>query len=297
VRIEARGVCKRFGAVLALDDVSFEVTAGRRVALVGPNGSGKSTLNRAMMGLVACQGTVLLDGHSPFRERMAIARRIAYVPQTAPQIATPLGELLDALARVRGIERARIERMARALELDAHALALRPFRSLSGGTKQKILVALAFASGASLLLLDEPTGSLDARARERFFELFASLPAETTLLLCSHRLDEIRPLVDHVLLLQEGRLAYDGEAAAFLARCALSILEVRVDGREAEDWLLARAFRRSPAGVWQRTVDHAEKMKLLAELPSALGARLRNVNARDLEGLDLAPSPAGGAHD
>jgi ABC-type multidrug transport system ATPase subunit len=293
VRIEARGVRKRFGRVLALDDVSFEVAAGRRVALVGPNGSGKSTLNRVLMGLVACQGSVRLDGHSPFRERVAIARRMAYVPQIAPQIATPLGELLGALARVRGIERAAIERMAEAFELDARAVARLPFRSLSGGMKQKLLIALAFASGASLLLLDEPTGSLDARGRERFFELFASLPTETTLVLCSHRLDEIRPLVDHVLLLQEGRLAYDGEAAAFLARCALSALEVWVEGAEAEAWLRARGFRRSPAGVWQRTVEHAEKMKLLPELSRELGPRLRNVNTRDLEGLDLPPPPGG----
>jgi len=297
VRIEARGIRKRFGRVLALDDVSFQVAAGRRVALVGPNGSGKSTLNRVLMGLVACEGEVRLDGHSPFRDRVAIARQMAYVPQIAPQIAAPVGELLDALARVRGIERATIERMADAFELDARAVSRRPFRSLSGGMKQKLLIALAFASGASLLLLDEPTGSLDARARERFFELFAALPPQTTLLLCSHRLDEIRPLVDDVLLLQEGRLAYDGEAGAFLARCALSALEVWVEGVEAEAWLRARGFRRSPAGVWQRTVEHAEKMKLLPELSRELGPRLRNVNARDLEGLDLPASPPGGTHE
>ena len=297
MRIEARGIRKRFGRVLALDDVSFQVAAGRRVALVGPNGSGKSTLNRVLMGLVACEGEVRLDGHSPFRDRVAIARQMAYVPQIAPQIAAPVGELLDALARVRGIERATIERMADAFELDARAVSRRPFRSLSGGMKQKLLIALAFASGASLLLLDEPTGSLDARARERFFELFAALPPQTTLLLCSHRLDEIRPLVDDVLLLQEGRLAYDGEAGAFLARCALSALEVWVEGVEAEAWLRARGFRRSPAGVWQRTVEHAEKMKLLPELSRELGPRLRNVNARDLEGLDLPASPPGGTHE
>ncbi len=295
MRIEARGIRKRFGRVLALDEIRFEVAAGRRVALVGPNGSGKSTLNRVLMGLVSCEGEVLLDGRSPFRERVSIARRMAYVPQIAPQIAAPVGELLDALARVRGIERSAIERMAGAFELDVSAVARRPFRSLSGGMKQKLLIALAFASGASLLLLDEPTGSLDARARERFFDLFTALPRDTTLLLCSHRLDEIRPLVDHVLLLQEGRLAYDGDAGAFLARCALSALEVWVEGAEAEAWLLARGFRRSPAGVWQRTVEHAEKMKLLPELSRELGPRLRNVNARDLEGLDLPPPP-GPAH-
>jgi ABC-type multidrug transport system ATPase subunit len=138
------------------------------------------------------------------------------------------------------------------------------------------------------LILDEPTGSLDARTRERVFELFEGVATSATLVLCSHRLDEIRPLVDRVLLLDEGRVAYDGPARAFLERSALATIEVWVDGDgEAAAWLAARGFRRSPAGMWRRTLDHAEKMKLLSEITRELGPRLRNVSARDLEGLDL----------
>ena len=155
----------------------------------------------------------------------------------------------------------------------------------------------SFASRASLLILDEPTGSLDARARERFFALFEAVAPETTLLLCSHRLDEIRPLVDHVLLLEEGRLAYDGPAREFLARSALATVDVWVDGEEAEAWLAARGFRRSPAGVWRRTLDPAEKMKLMPELLRELGPRVLNVNARDLEALELASHARGHGDD
>jgi ABC-2 type transport system ATP-binding protein len=297
VRIEARGVGKRFGRVTALDSVSFDVRAGARIALLGPNGSGKSTLLRAAMGLVACEGELLLDGRSAFRERVAVARRLAYVPQSAPKLAAPVRELLSAIARVRDLGAGAVPRAAEALGLDLAPLARLPFRSLSGGTQQKLLLALAFACEASLLVLDEPTGSLDAPARDRFHELVSGLDPRTTLLLCSHRLDEVRPLVDHVLFLSEGRLAYDGPAPEFLASRTTSLIEAWADGRAAEAALAARGFRRTPAGAWVRSASHAEKMKLLEELPPLLGPALRNLCARDLESLDGALPPAGAALD
>jgi ABC-type multidrug transport system ATPase subunit len=286
VRIEVQRVSKRFGAVTALSDVTFCIEPGRRVALIGPNGSGKSTLNRILMGLLTCEGEVRIDGHSPFRDRVEIARGLAYVPQAPPQLGARVDELVAAVTRVRAIERREVERVAAALELDLREQGGHPFRTLSGGMKQKFLIALAFSSGASLLLLDEPTGSLDADARERFFGLFDELDPLTTLILCSHRLEEIRPLVDHVLFLEDGRLVYDGAAASFLDRCTVSVLEVWAD-ESAARWLSSRGFHPTPAGVWVRNATHAEKMKLLQELAAELGSSLRNVNARDLERLDL----------
>jgi ABC-type multidrug transport system ATPase subunit len=287
VRIEARDVVKRFGRLAALDGVSFEIAPRSRVALAGPNGSGKSTLNRILMGLLACGGAVRLDGRCPFRERVAVARRMAYVPQIAPQLGAPVGEVLAAVAGVRALDPGHVARLAAAFDLDLGALAEAPFRSLSGGTKQKLLITLAFASDARLLILDEPTGSLDARARERFFELLDAFAPEATLVLCSHRLDEIRPLVDHVLLLHEGRVRYDGPADAFLAERALAAVDVWADGEAAGTWLAARGFRRSASGAWRRTATQAEKLTLLAELGRELGPALRNVNARDLETVEL----------
>jgi ABC-2 type transport system ATP-binding protein len=287
VRIEVHDAHKRFGPVHALAGVTFEVESGRRVALVGPNGSGKSTLNRILMGLVGCAGQVRIDGRCPFGERVAVARRMAYVPQAAPQLGAPVGEMLAAIARVRDLPHERIEHTARAFDLDLPALARRPFRSLSGGTKQKLLIALALAAEAALLILDEPTGSLDARARERFFELFEALPQTVTLVLCSHRLDEIRPLVGHVLQLHEGRVAYDGPADAFLARSGLAAIDVWAEGAEAAEWLARRGFRRGVGGAWHRTVESAAKVPLLTEAAAALGPRLRNLNARDLEAIEL----------
>jgi ABC-2 type transport system ATP-binding protein len=296
LRIEASHVSKRFDRVVALDDVSFTIPAGRRVALVGPNGSGKSTLNRVVMGLVASAGALRLDGRDPLRERVALAQRLAYVPQIAPQLAAPVGELVGAVARVRGLSIACVEDAVRALDLDLALLAPRPFRSLSGGTKQKLLIALAFAAPVALLVLDEPTGSLDARARERFFALFQRRSADATLLLCSHRLEEIRPLVDDVLVLNEGRLAWQGPVERFLADCGVAQLEVWADGEAAAAWLADQGFRRTARGPWLRMASAAEKMRLLTSIPVALGPALRNLNARDLEAIEL-PHDAGGMLD
>jgi ABC-type multidrug transport system ATPase subunit len=288
-------VGKRFGRVDALREVSFDVMPGQRVALVGPNGSGKSTLNRILMGLLAFEGEVRLDGRSPFRERTAVAQRMAYVPQVAPRLGARVEELLAAVGRVRRFPPEAVARAARALELDLDALASRPFRALSGGTKQKLLIALAFAARAGLLIFDEPTGSLDARARERFFDLCEAIEPGTTVLLCSHRLDEVRPLVDHVLFLVEGQLAWAGSAEAFLGSCARSVLEVWAEGESASGWLRAHGFRPTPAGSWRLETTQGVKMKLLPELWTRCGGALRNVVVRDLERLELDGVEAGGA--
>ncbi len=216
MRIELRNVQKRFGNVTALRGVSLEVPQGARVGLVGPNGSGKSTLLRALMGLVACEGDVLLDGRSPFERRDEVARRLAYVPQFAPQWGAPVGELVGAVCALRELRPEAVRALAARMELDLAALEGRPFRELSGGMKQKLLIALALATGASLFILDEPTASLDARARQRFFELLDETAGGATRVFCSHRIDEVRGLVDRIVVLHDGVVAYDGAAAAYV---------------------------------------------------------------------------------
>jgi len=219
VRVVAEDLSRRFGDFLALDGASFDLPAGSRVALVGPNGSGKSTLNRILMGLLRYEGRVALDGEAP--GGVAQARRIAYVPQTAPSFAVPVAELVRAVARMRGITVEPVARIAARLDLDLEPIADRPFRGLSGGMRQKLLVALALAPRASLLILDEPTGSLDRESRARFLPILDEQAGDATILFCSHRFDDVRGRVDRVLELVDGRVAYDGAAGAYPARDGL----------------------------------------------------------------------------
>jgi ABC-type multidrug transport system ATPase subunit len=293
VQIEVRGLHKRFGAVEALRDVSFEVASGRRVAIVGPNGSGKSTLNRVLLGLLSYRGEVRIGGREAFAERRSIAMHTAYVPQLAPPLAVPVGEWVRLVTELRGLDPAHVEKTAARVGLALPALAERPVRALSGGMRQKLLIALALAGRSSLLILDEPTGSLDARSRERVLSLVDELPRDTTLVLCSHRLSEIRALVDEVIALSDGSLLSQGPVASFLDASLVSVIEVSA-AAGGEAWLAANGFRRGAGGWWKRAVTHDDKLALLARMPEALRGELRDVAVREAESLSLTePDDAG----
>lgn len=215
MKIDIVQASKRFGKVVALDGVTSSIPSGSRLALVGPNGSGKSTLIRALLGLIDCEGSLLLDGQAPYASRLALAQQLAYVPQVAPAVSATTDELVHVVSITRGLPIADIAASAAVFKLGLSAIAKRPFRQLSGGMKQKLLLAIAFACKPKLLVMDEPTASLDEAARRTFFEMCRALPKETTIVLCSHRLEEISLLAQHVLALADGRVAFDGAASAF----------------------------------------------------------------------------------
>jgi ABC-2 type transport system ATP-binding protein len=286
MRIQLAKVEKRFGKVHALREIDLELPAGAKVALIGPNGSGKTTLIRVLLGLVGYRGDVRIDGVAI--DRRALAPRIAYVPQIAPQMAATCGDLVRAITDLRGLDAMRVRDVARRLELSVDDLAGLPFRSLSGGSKQKLLIALALAARPELLILDEPTASLDAEARGRFFELQRELAGDATLILCSHRLEEIRSLVDHVVALEEGRLIYDGDATRYLAQRVGSLLEVRVAGADpGARWLAEHGFSPGANGWWSRSVDRDAKLALVPEALGALGAALVDLVVRDVDLVEL----------
>lgn len=285
MRIELEQVSKRYGAVTALDRVSLDIPAGRRVALIGPNGSGKTTMTRAIMGLIAHDGAVRLDGQPPFHRRAELARGLAYVPQQAPQMAATVGEIVATLSALRGLPADRVADLAAELDLDLGRMRRKPFRSLSGGTKQKLLIALALVAAPRLLVLDEPTASLDPRARARFASLQRERSPGATVILCSHRLEEIRALVDHVVALEDGRVVYDGPAAEYLDARVAAVLELRVDGEAP--WLVDNGFTAQAGGWWTRTATQQDKMTLLPAAVDALGARLRNLSVRDMDLVEL----------
>ena len=284
-RIEVRALSRRFGKVVALADIALALPAGCRIGLVGPNGSGKSTLLRVLMGLLEHEGEVRVGGLDPRRQRLELARRLAYVPQIAPALAATVAELARVVETLRGLDVAGLAAYAEALGLHWTAIADVSLRALSGGMRQKLLVALALAARAELLVLDEPTASLDVATRETFFRMFDELPATTTSILCSHRLDEMRHLVDHVVCLEEGRVRFDGPAEAYLATRALSVIEVRLAAGADSAWLDELGFTAGHAGWWRRTVDRTEKLALLPRLAAAGDCRLADFNVRDLESI------------
>ncbi len=277
MRLELAQVGKSFGKVKALRDVTLDIASGAKVALIGPNGSGKTTLIRVLMGLVDHRGRVTLDGDR---------RDIAYVPQVAPHMAASVDELVRAICELRSLPRDAVEAAARRLDLPLATLARREFRALSGGSKQKLLLALALAAKPRLLILDEPTASLDADARGRFLALQRELAADATLVLCSHRLEEIRSLVDHVVALEDGTVVHDGPAADYLAGRVGTLLELRYRGADPT-WLRARGFVAGVDGWWSKSVDRDAKLELVPAAIQVLGAQLADLSVRDVDLVEL----------
>ena len=284
MRIQLAKLAKRFGKVHALREVDLDLPPGAKIALIGPNGSGKTTLIRSLLGLVRYDGEVRIDG-APV-DRSSFASRVAYVPQIAPHVAATCGDLVRAITELRGTSETPVHEAARALELDVAKIAARPFRSLSGGSKQKLLIALALAARPELLVMDEPTASLDAEARGRFFRLYRELAKDATLILCSHRIEEIRSLIDHVVALEDGKLAYEGDASRYFAQRVGSLVELRVTGSDTA-WLVAQGFAAGANGWWSRSVDRQAKLELVPAATTELGAALVDVVVRDVDLVEL----------
>jgi ABC-type multidrug transport system ATPase subunit len=295
VRIELAGVTKRFGHVTALDDVTLTIAEGSRVGLIGPNGSGKSTLTRILMGMIGAEGTIRIGGLSPYSDRVRLAERLAYVPQAAPALMVAVRDLVRAVATARGVATAVIGERAWDLGLDLAAVGDRPLRTLSGGMKQKLMIALAMAAhNASLVIMDEPTAGLDAPSRRSFYAAFGTLrPA--TLVLCSHRLEVLRHLIDHVILLDDGRVIWNGPLDTYLARSSTSVVEVRARSDGRARWLRANGFTPGTGYWWAKTVRRADKSEELSHLVAELRGDLADLLVRDVETVDGDEWTTGGA--
>lgn len=213
--IRTRAVRKTFGDLVALQDVSFEIEAGESVALWGANGAGKTTLLRALLGVMSFDGEVRIMGLDPRTSGKSVRHSIGFVPQEiAFESEMRVGQTMDFFARLRGAGSDRLHALVERLQLAEHED--KRVRELSGGLKQRLALAVALLSDPPLLLLDEPTANLDARARRDFIRLLETLKLEKTLIFTSHRVEEVLTLADRVLWLEQGRLVRDTPAGELL---------------------------------------------------------------------------------
>ncbi|CAM3573272.1 phosphate ABC transporter ATP-binding protein [Polaromonas hydrogenivorans] len=202
-------VSVRFGRVQALSDCSLRIAAGDRLALVGSNGSGKSTLLRTLHGLIApAKGSFQRDG----RARQAMLFQRPYMLRASVLHNVALGLWLNSvpwkLAKAQALQS--LERVGLA------DLAGRNAKALSGGQQQRVALARAWALQPQVLLLDEPTSSLDPAAKREVERLMAEFAdAGMTLIFSSHNLGQVKRLASRVVYLEQGRLVADLPTPAF----------------------------------------------------------------------------------
>ncbi|HEY8318121.1 MAG TPA: ABC transporter ATP-binding protein [Amnibacterium sp.] len=282
--IEASGLTKRYGRVIALDRLDLQVRPGEVHGYLGPNGAGKSTTIRILLGLArATSGTVrVLDG-DPWRDAARLHRRIASVPgDVALWPALSGGETIDLLVRLRGGDLRSAEYRHRRAEL-IEAFRFDPSRrarSYSKGNRQKVALIAALAHPADLCVFDEPTSGLDPLMEAVFTREVGALAARgSTVLLSSHILSEVERLCDRISILRAGRIVETGtlDELRHLTRTAVSF----------ERGQLTESMLAGIPGVHDLAIAEGRVSLTLAS--DAVAAALPALGALEVTGLQVAP--------
>jgi len=227
--IEVTGLSKRFGDVLAVDDISFAVRAGAVTGLLGGNGAGKTTTIGMLLGLVLpTAGRIEMLGRDMARERFAVLQRANF---SSPYVDLPhrltVAQNLIVYARLYGLRRprARVEALAR--DLDLTDLLKRHTGNLSAGQKTRVALAKALINAPDVLLLDEPTASLDPDTADWVRGYLRRYQQQTgaAILLSSHNMQEVERMCDDVLMMRRGRIIDRGTPAALIAAYGRQTME------------------------------------------------------------------------
>lgn len=268
-------VSKRFGAVTALDDVSFAIPRGTVVALLGANGAGKTTALSLLLGLRRPdEGSARLFGADP--RRPAARRKLGCTPQESAFPHTlRVEEVLDLVA-------AHYERPAARAPLIGQLLldevAGRQTGGLSGGQRRRLALALALVGSPELLVLDEPTTGLDVESRHATWDALRAFVAEGgTIVLTTHYLEEAEALASSIVLIARGRVIAQGSVADIRARAGFGRVRFRSE----------RLPEGAPPG---EASDDGETITIESADPSETVRALVLAGAR-LEGLTVEPLP------
>jgi len=227
--IEVAHLTKRYGETLAVDDIGFAVPVGATVGLLGGNGAGKTTTIAMLLGLlIPTSGSIRVLGHDMATDRFAALARMNF---SSPYIALPhrlsVAENLRVYGHLYDVKHLEQRIGELADELDLHALLHRPAGELSAGQKTRVALAKSLINRPELLLLDEPTASLDPDTGDMVRGWLERYRAESgcTLLLASHNMAEVERLCSDVLMLKRGRIVDRGSPDELLLRYGRDDLE------------------------------------------------------------------------
>ncbi|MCP3687207.1 MAG: ABC transporter ATP-binding protein [Gammaproteobacteria bacterium] len=291
--IEFSGVVKKFRRVEALKDTNLSIQRGQQVALVGSNGAGKTTLIRCLLGEYKCSGTVTINGLDPREHRQQVLSRVGFVPQLPPPLRMPVGQLIAFAATLCESDVERINQVAEKLGFDALHYSRQPFVKLSGGQKQKLLIAIALGRDSDLLVMDEPAANLDPEARHTLFKLLAQKQESAAMLISSHRLDEVAPLVNRVIEMDRGEIVLDDQVTELAELSSLLSCKVSMTRHEQaftnalSEWGFSATHKDTE---WAGVVAGPDRLRFLGMLARYAGL-LAGIEMREtspLSGIDDA---------
>ncbi|MDX1484498.1 MAG: ATP-binding cassette domain-containing protein [Alphaproteobacteria bacterium] len=220
--IEVEHLSKRFGAIQAVDDVSFRVERGEVLGFLGPNGAGKSTTMKVITGfLEADSGTARLDGYDIRTHPIEAKRNLGYMPEGAPSYheMTPLS-FLRFIAGIRGFSgdeaEARVGTAAEQTQLGS--VLYQPIDTLSRGYKRRVGLAQALLHDPDILILDEPTDGLDPNQKHEVRTLIQEMAADKAIVISTHILEEVDAVCSRAIIIAHGRIVADGTPDALEAR-------------------------------------------------------------------------------
>jgi ABC-2 type transport system ATP-binding protein len=247
--LEIRHLVKKFGPLVAVDDVSFGVAAGEVLGFLGPNGAGKSTTMKMITGFLApTSGTAVICGHDIHLEPLAAKRQIGYLPEGAPAYPDmSAAEFLDFIAHIRGLRGAEMRRrIAYIAELIHIADVMeQPVDTLSKGYRRRVGVAQALLHDPSVLILDEPTDGLDPNQKYEMRGIIRDLSPQKAIVISTHLLEEVEAVCSRAIIIARGHVLADGTPADLASRSRLHNA-VRLDLVPGDSSAIAAELRTLP---------------------------------------------------
>ena len=236
--IEVKGLSKRYGTHLAVNDVNFSIKKGEVIGFLGPNGAGKSTIMNILTGYLSLtQGQVSIDGFDIMENPEEAKKRIGYLPEIPPlyidmKVKEYLYFIYD-LKKVKFPKKAHIDEIMKLIKIDN--VQNRLIKNLSKGYRQRVGLAQALVGNPDVLILDEPTVGLDPKQIIEIRNLISRLGKNHTIILSSHILSEIQAVCERVIIINQGRIIADDNANDLSNRLSNDCsIVARIDGSEKD---------------------------------------------------------------
>lgn len=273
--IKASNLTMHYGPVVALNNVSFEVTKGEIVGLLGPNGAGKSTTMKILTTyLYPTKGTAKVGGVDVLEDPVKVRKLIGYLPEVLPlYMDMEVKDYLEFVGRARGLHGAKLKERVNAV---VGATGLEPMfrkvvRELSKGFRQRTALAQALIHDPEVIILDEPTSGLDPHQILEIRDLIANLAKEKTVILSTHILQEVETTADRIVIINRGEIVGDG-----------SIDELRRRAKDGERMSFSAAGERADIERKLSGVDGVRQVQFIKEVDGCPTFHVHSAQGRHL---------------